>query len=52
MRMAYRNHFLHHRHGGTSNFNLVLGGDWLRGRLRRVSDEDLRAMQAAGVPLD
>jgi hypothetical protein len=25
MRAIYRNHFMHHRHGGTSNYNLVLG---------------------------
>jgi len=52
MRMAYRNHFLHHRFGGTGNFNLVLGGDWLRGRLRRAGDDDRRAMHAAGLPVD
>jgi hypothetical protein len=52
MRAAYRNHFLHHRHGGTSNYNLVLGGDWLRGRLRAIDDDDRRAMAAAGMPLD
>jgi hypothetical protein len=50
-RAVYRNHFLHHRHGGTGNFNLVLGGDFLRGRLRRADDDDRRAMNAVGMPL-
>ncbi len=51
MRAVYRNHFLHHRYGGTGNFNLVLGGDWLRGRLRRATDADREAMRHAGMPV-
>ena len=34
MKAVYRNHFMHHRYDGTSNFNLVLGADILRRRVR------------------
>jgi len=50
-RAMYRTHFLHHRHGGVSNFNLVLGADWLRGRHRSANADDLRAMRAVGMPI-
>lgn len=52
MKAVYRHHFMHHRHGATSNFNLLLGGDALRGRLRRADGDDLRAMAAAGMPVN
>jgi hypothetical protein len=51
MRAVYRNHFLHHRYGGVSNFNLVLGADVLRGRTRAVTVRDLEVMAEIGMPL-
>ena len=45
----YRNHYLHHRYGGTSNFNLVLGFDALRGRMRRPSQADMDEMNRLGL---
>ena len=37
---------------GTSNYNLVLGADILRKRVRVPSSEDVRAMAEIGMPLD
>lgn len=48
-RAMARNHFMHHRYV-ASNFNLLLGGDWLRGRSRKPSEKDLADMQALGLP--
>lgn len=50
-RAVYRNHFMHHKYGGTSNFNLVLGADYLRNRERKVNQKDLNGMILAGMPL-
>lgn len=52
MKAVYRHHFLHHRHGATGNYNLVLGGDALRGRSRKADAEDLRVMREIGLPVD
>jgi len=52
MKAVYRNHFMHHRYDGTSNYNLVLGADILRNRVRAPSHDDLRAMAQVGMPLD
>lgn len=51
-RYVYRNHFLHHRYDGTSNYNLVLGADFLRKRVRRASPQDIEEMSRIGLPLD
>lgn len=51
-RAMARNHFIHHRYGGTSNFNLVLGGDLLRGVARRASERDYAVMQRIGLRCD
>ncbi len=51
-RAMARNHFIHHRYGGTSNFNLVLGGDLLRGVHRRASQRDYEVMRAIGLRCD
>lgn len=51
-RIMRRNHFLHHEYGGISNFNLLLGGDVLRRRLRRASEADLTRMAALGLLYD
>lgn len=51
MRAVYRNHFLHHRYGGVSNFNLVLGADLLRRKSRASSARDLEVMEELGLPL-
>ena len=48
-RAMARNHFIHHRYGGTSNFNLVLGGDILRGVHRKPSVKDFETMQEIGL---
>lgn len=50
-RFLWRHHWLHHRHP-RCNFNLLLGGDWLRGVHRRPTDEDLTAMRSTGLPVD
>lgn len=50
-RAIYRNHFLHHRYGGVSNFNLVLGADVLRRRTRALTPRDLEVMAEIGMPL-
>jgi hypothetical protein len=52
MKAVYRNHFVHHRYDGTSNYNLVLGADILRKRVRVPSSDDIRAMVEIGMPLD
>lgn len=46
----YVNHFIHHRYGGTSNYNLVLGADWLRGKTRIVTEKDVHIMRDVGLP--
>ena len=51
-RAMARNHFIHHRYGGTSNFNLVLGADILRGVWRRASARDYEVMQRIGLRCD
>lgn len=50
-RYVYRNHFLHHRYDGTSNFNLVLGADFVRNRVRQASPGDRDEMLRIGLPL-
>ena len=49
---VYRNHFMHHQYGGTSNYNLVLGADVLRRRVRPPSHSDIQEMRQVGMPLD
>lgn len=44
------NHFLHHRYM-ASNFNLVLGADWIRGVARRPTNLDLELMKNLGLPI-
>ena len=51
MGAIYRNHFMHHRYGGASNFNLVLGADYLRGRMRTPSSAAGAAMREVGMPV-
>ena len=46
------NHFIHHRFGGTSNFNLVLGADILRGVYRKPSVKDFQTMREIGLRLN
>lgn len=50
-RAMARNHYMHHRYV-ASNFNLVLGGDLLRGSYRRPSSNDLSEMQRLGLRID
>lgn len=52
MKAVYRNHFMHHRYDGTGNYNLVLGADILRNRVRAPSSDDIRVMAEIGMPLD
>lgn len=49
-RWQYINHFLHHRYGGTSNFNLVLGADYLRRKNRKPNSKDAKLLEELGVP--
>ncbi|MDQ7732583.1 hypothetical protein QT231_07725 [Halomonas sp. SpR1] len=49
-RWQYINHFLHHRYGGTSNFNLVLGADYFRRKVRKPSLKDARLLAELGAP--
>ena len=50
-RAMYRHHFIHHRYGGVSNFNLVLGADHMRGRFQKPTRRDIAAMREVGMPL-
>lgn len=45
-----RNHFMHHRYM-VSNFNLVLGGDIIRGVNRKPSEKDIQRMLDVGLPV-
>jgi hypothetical protein len=51
MKSVWRHHWMHHR-SPQSNFNLLLGGDWFRGKHRSPSAEDERQMSEVGLPLD
>lgn len=44
------NHFLHHTYV-ASNFNLVLGADWIRGVARKPTTRDLETMLSLGLPI-
>jgi hypothetical protein len=48
MRAVVQNHYLHHRYV-DSNYNLLLGGDFLLGLHRPVGPEDIREMATLGV---
>jgi len=49
MRNVAINHYIHHKHGGVSNYNLVLGADILRGVSRKANQQDSLEMQEAGL---
>jgi hypothetical protein len=51
MKFVWRHHWMHHRYPRW-NFNLLLGGDWLRGKHRSPSAEDRRRMREIGLPVD
>lgn len=51
VRAVARHHFLHHRYINR-NFNLLLGGDWLRGKVRRANARDLAEMRRIGIRVD
>lgn len=51
MRCVWRHHWLHHRYP-RHNFNLLLGGDLLRGVHKTPSASDLEAMRKIGMPVD
>ncbi|MCY2968938.1 MAG: hypothetical protein NT069_35820 [Planctomycetota bacterium] len=50
-RAMIRHHWMHHRYAG-SNFNLLLGGDWILGVGRRPTNNDIREMSEQGITLD
>lgn len=50
-RAMARNHFLHHRYV-AGNFNLLLGGDILRGVSRKPDGGDIAEMQRIGLRID
>ena len=49
-RMLWTHHFVHHKYP-NSNFNLLLGGDFLLGTYRRPNPSDLAEMEEVGMPL-
>jgi hypothetical protein len=51
MRTLLRHHYVHHRYL-QSNFNLLLGGDWMRGVARKPTARDLAEMARLGLPVD
>jgi hypothetical protein len=51
MKLVYRYHWMHHKYE-ECNFNLVLGGDCLRGKHRRLSPADRLEMLKVGLPVD
>jgi len=50
-RAMTRNHYMHHRYV-AGNYNLLLGGDHLRGTYRCPTQQDRDAMQHLGIPLN
>lgn len=48
-RAMIRNHFLHHRHGNCC-YNLLLGADYIRGRSRNPTADDISEMKRIGMP--
>jgi len=48
MRKVLEDHFLHHKYV-LCNFNLLRGGDYLRGFHRDPNDKELRAMRLIGI---
>jgi hypothetical protein len=51
MRAVTRHHFLHHRYSNR-NFNMVLGSDWLRGKVRKPAPRDVDEMLRLGIRID
>jgi hypothetical protein len=49
MECVIQNHFLHHKYGGTSNFNLVLGADYVLGYSKKVLPNDWLDMRQVGL---
>lgn len=50
-RAMARNHYMHHRYV-AGNYNLLLGGDLLRGAYRRSTPKDLEEMKQLGLRID
>lgn len=50
-RAMARHHYLHHRYMAF-NYNLLLGGDWLRGCHRAPAERDLADMRQLGLRTD
>ncbi len=50
-RAVARHHYLHHKYP-NKNFNLLLGGDWILGRHRSASADDIDKMKALGLRID
>lgn len=48
MKSVARHHWLHHKHH-RFNFNLLLGGDWLRGVVKRPTSSELGQMSQDGL---
>ena len=51
MRRVWRLHYVHHKQK-KFNFNLLLGGDWLRGVLKEPNKEQLDDMKKLGLPMN
>jgi hypothetical protein len=50
-REVARHHYLHHKYP-NSNFNLLLGGDWLLLVNRRATRTDIEEMKKIGLRVD
>jgi hypothetical protein len=51
VRFVWCYHWLHHRYC-ERNFNLLLGGDWLRRVSKRASPMDYTEMRRVGLPVE
>jgi hypothetical protein len=51
IRFLWRYHWLHHQYP-QHNFNLLLGGDFLRRVNRAPTDSEIKEMEAIGIPVD
>jgi hypothetical protein len=49
-RRVWRHHWMHHRYV-RCNYNLLMGGDWLRGVHREPAPRDIARMAAIGLPV-
>ena len=51
VRLIWRLHFVHHKYR-RGNYNLLIGGDFLRGQIVWPLERDLSEMKALGLPIN